>query len=86
MVFGSLDFPHTELKKLGTIVLVVGPKHIIVWLSSVACPGGVLWVLKHPAHADPEKKKEEEKKKKEKERKKEKEKEKERKPMITKNI
>ena len=39
---------------------------------------GVLWVLKHPAHADPEKKKEEEKKKKkEKERKKEKEKGKE---------
>ena len=31
--------------------------------TSVACPGGVLWVLKHPAHADPEKKKEEEKKK-----------------------
>ena len=41
----------------------------------MACPGGVLWVLKHPAHADPEKKEEEKKK----ERKKEKEKEKERK-------
>ena len=42
--------------------------------------GGGLWVLKHPAHADPKKKEEEKKKKKErKERKKEKEKEKERK-------
>ena len=62
------------------------PWFIIIYLIiAVACPGGVLWVLKHPAHADPEKKKEE-KKKKEKERKKEKEKEKERKPMITKNI
>ena len=48
-------------------------------LIPVACPGGVLWVLKHPAHADPKKKKKRRKKKKEKERKKEKEKEKERK-------
>ena len=41
--------------------------------NGMKCSGvsrGVLWVLKHPAHADSEKKKEEEKKKKEKERKK----------------
>ena len=45
-------------------------------IYSLACPGGVLWVLKHPARTDPEKKKEKEKKRK---RRKEKEKEEERK-------
>ena len=35
---------------------------------TVACPGGVLWVLKHPSRADPKKKK---RKKKEREGKKE---------------
>ena len=47
-------------------------------MITVACPGGVLWVLKHPARTDP-KKKEEEKKEKEREGKKRRKRRKERK-------
>ena len=50
----------------------------IFHLHFIGVSGGVLWVLKHPARADPKKKRKGEKKK-EKERWKEKEKEKERK-------
>ena len=53
----------------------------------VACPGGVLWVLKHPARADPKKKKKRRKKEKgKKKRKGEREGKKESKPVIMKNI
>ena len=53
-------------------------------LTSLACPGGVLWVLKHPAPADPKKKRE--KRKRRKEEKKRRKRRKERKLMIMKNI
>ena len=45
----------------------------------VACPGGVLWVLKHPARADPKKKMKRRKKKRRKEGKKRRKRRKERK-------